>query len=129
MSEDRVRISRFLILMGILVLLLASVFLFSLLWIQWGKQKEDKRDFYRRALIQAESSLNLVQYELSYVNSNDRWGGNWSMNGNRFIYTDLDGTRYENLIKEEKSDYSVTAFSDYRGEKVKQQRLIKRTGP
>lgn len=128
MSEDRVRISRFLILMGILVLLLASVFLFSLLWIQWGKQKEDKKDFYKRALIQAESSLNLVEYELLYVNSADRWSGNWSMNGNRFIYTELDGTRYENLIREEKTEYSVTAFSSYRGEKVKRDRLIKRTG-
>ncbi len=128
MSEDRVRISRFLILMGVLILFSASVFLLSLLWIQWGKQQEDKRDFYKRALIQAEASLNLVQYELLHVNSGDRWSGNWSMNGNRFIYTDLDGTRYENLIKEEKEAYLVTAFSDYRGEKVKKQRLIKRTG-
>ena len=128
MSEERIRRSRFLILIGMMILISASVLFSSLLWIQWGKRKEEKMEFSRRARIQAESSLNLVQYELSYVNSNDRWGGNWSMNGNRFIYTDLDGTRYENLIREEKSDYSVTAFSDYRGEKVKKQRLIKRTG-
>lgn len=126
MSEDRVRISRFIILMGVLLLLSASVFLLSLLWIQWGKNQEERKEFLNRASIQAESSLNLVRYELFYVAPNDRWSGNWSMNGSHFIYTDLDGTRYENLLEEQKDDYRVTAFSKYRGEKVKKQSRIKR---
>lgn len=128
MSEDRVRISRFLILSGILLLLSASVFLLSLLGIQWGKKQKERKEFFKRASIQAESSLNLVRYELFYVPPNDRWSGNWSMNGSRFIYTDLDGTRYENFLEEGKEDYRVTAFSNYRGEKVKKRCLFKRTG-
>ena len=128
MSEDRVRISRFLILMGVLILFSASVFLLSLLWIQWKKQQEDKRDFHKRALIQAESSLNLLRYELFYTPPNERWSGNWSMNGSRFVYTDLDGTRYENLLEEGKEDFRVTAFSNYRGEQARTQCRMKRTG-
>ena len=128
MSEDRVRTSRILILLGILVLLSSFVLLLSLLWIQWEKKKEEKKEFFKRALIQAESSLNLVRYELFYTAPDDRWSGNWSMNGSRFIYTDLDGTRYENLLEEGKEDYRVTAFSNYRGEQVKAECRFKRTG-
>ena len=119
MSEDRVRINRFLILTGSGILFSAFVFLLSLFWIQWGKEQEEKREFFRRASIQAESSLNLAQYEILHVNPGDRWSGNWSMNGNRFIYTDLDGTRYENLVEEEGGGIVVTAFSNYRGAKVR----------
>lgn len=125
MSEDRVRASRFIILSGTVGLLSVILFLLALLWIQWEKKQEEKNEFIRRASIQAQSSLNLVRYELLCVPPNDRWSANWTLNGNYFIYTDLDGTRYENYLEKDREDYLITTSSDYRGVRVQKSCRLK----
>jgi hypothetical protein len=85
----------------------------------------------RRALLEARSAGALMLHELLDKPDEKRWNEGWTVSGDRFIYTDIDGTRYASRLEVSGTPPRTVIRSEgeYRGFRSRITRILKPASP